>query len=178
MPFLTIYTPTYRRPKGLATCMASVQAQTVANDIEHLVIPDLVGRGVGGMYQQVSLYKDAVHGMYVVFLCDDDVLAEPDVVEKVRGLVAAHNYPGLLLVHTQKNGTYYPRGLPWPPKLGMIDLNCAIVRADVWKRHVNHYGSEYEGDYHFLQALYKSSVSTAFYDLLFSIGGVSRGAAE
>jgi hypothetical protein len=56
MPFLTFYTPSYRRPHGLAKCLASVQMQTIVSEIEQIVIPDHVGLGVGGMFAQVSRY--------------------------------------------------------------------------------------------------------------------------
>lgn len=177
-PFLTLYTPTYRRPQALARCLASVQVQTAVDDLEQIVIPDHVGIGVGGMYQRVPAYADAVHGRYVTFLCDDDVLAAPTVVEQVRAFAGQHGEPPLILVGTLKGGQFWPADPPWPPRLGAIDLNCAIVRADVWKQHVTAYGNTYEGDYAFLQALYNAGVPAAWCEVVFSHGAVSRGAAE
>lgn len=177
-PFLTIYTPTYRRPQGLARCLASVQNQTAVDEIEQIVIPDHVGRGVGGMFAQVPSYADAVHGQYVTFLCDDDVLAGPTVVERVWNHAAQHAQPPLMLVATQKGGQVWPSAPAWPPQMGHIDLNCAIVRSDLWKRHVSAYGSRYEGDFDFLSTLHRHGVEASWCDVLFSIGGVSRGAAE
>lgn len=177
-PFLSLYTPTYRRPQGLARCLASVQAQTAVADIEQIVIPDHVGVGVGGMFERVPHYASAVHGRYVAFLCDDDVLAAPDVVAQVKACAEAHGEPELLLVWTQKGDAIWPTGLPWPPQMGAIDLNCAIVRRDIWQAHVTAYGSTYEGDYHFLAALYAAGVKATWCPVMFSVGAVSRGAAE
>lgn len=177
-PFLTLYTPTYRRPQGLARNLASVQAQTAVADIEQIVIPDHVGIGIGGMFSRVPYYADAVHGRYVAFLCDDDVLAGPEVVERLKAVAQAEGYPPLLVVQTAKNGAVYPTHPFWPPRLGQIDLNCLIVRSDIWRRHVRAYGNRYEGDYDFAYALAVDRVYAAPVELLFSMGAVSRGAAE
>lgn len=179
-PFLTLYTPTFRRPQGLARCLWSVASQTIAGDIEQIVIPDHVGRGIGGMYAQVPQYVDAVHGDYVAFLCDDDVLTNPTVVEQVQAMARVCHQPPLILVQTNKNGSVWPSARIWPPQMGAIDLNCAIVRRDIWKAHAaaGAYLPCYEGDFWFLDALASSGVAPIWFDLVFSVGAVSRGAAE
>lgn len=177
-PFLTLYTPTYRRPYGLARCLESVRTQTIVADLEQIVIPDHVGVGIDGMYRQVPNYAAAVHGRYVAFLCDDDVLHGPQVAEAVRDFARAEGYPPLILVGTEKNGQMLPVGEPWPPQCGSIDLNCAIVRSDVWRRYAAAYGHVYEGDYVFMKTLYDAGVPAKWCPILFSVGGVSRGAAE
>jgi len=177
-PFLSLYTPTYRRPQGLAANLASVQAQTAVADVEQIVIPDHVGIGIGGMFSRVPQYAEAVHGRYVAFLCDDDVLAGPTVVEQLKDVAKAEGYPPLIIVRTQKGGAVWPAGDAWPPRMGQIDLNCLIVRSDIWRSHVHCYGKRYEGDFDFAAALWAHGVYAAPCELLFSIGGVSRGAAE
>ena len=177
-PFLTLYTPTFRRPRGLARNFASVAAQTAVRDIEQIVIPDHVGIVIDGMFSRVQHYTGAVHGRYVAFLCDDDVLAGPDVVAQVQAHAEAEGYPALIVVQTEKNGAVWPSGQFWPPRLGFIDLNCTIVRADVWRAHAQHYGARYEGDFDFMDALRASGVAAVPLDLLFSRGCVSRGEAE
>lgn len=176
--FLSFYTPTYRRPQSLARCLASVAAQTIVADIEHLVIPDHIGRGIGGMYAQIPQYAEAVHGDYVHVLADDDVLAAPDVCARVRVFAEAHQYPPVLLVSVTKAGAQWPQGEPWPPVCGQIDLGCLITRADVWKRHVTDYGQRYEGDWDFADALYRAGHRALCCDVMFLHGAVSRGAAE
>jgi len=177
-PFLTLYTPAFRRPRGLARNFASVAAQTVVGDIEQIVIPDHVGIGISGMFSRVQHYTGAVHGRYVAFLCDDDVLAGPDVVAQVQAHAEAEGFPALIVVQTEKNGSVWPSGAAWPPRMGSIDLNCTIVRADVWRAHAHCYGARYEGDFDFMAALYASGIYAVPLDLLFSRGGVSRGAEE
>jgi hypothetical protein len=178
-PFLTFYTPTYRRPQGLARCLASVQEQTIVDAIEQIVIPDHIGLGVGGMYRQVSRYAKAVHGRYVHLLADDDVLASPTVVEEVREFVRAHGEPEMVIVKSKKGQTY-PLGAPWPPVCGRIGLGCFIAREDVWRRHVQAYGhpGRYEGDFDFATAVWSAGHKAEFCDVLFVVGAVSRGAEE
>lgn len=178
-PFLTFLTPTYRRPKGLAACLASVQAQTLVGQIQQLVIVDHVGNGIDGMFASLPAYAPAVQGQYVHLLCDDDVLAGPSVVADVRAFAGAYEYPPVILVSAQKGDSRWPAGEPWPPKLGRIDLGCLIVRADVWKAHVQDYGKRYEGDWDFAYALFLAGYDVASCcEMLFVRGGVSRGAAE
>lgn len=177
-PFITFYTPTYKRPRQLVACLESVGRQTAVDAIEQLVIPDHVGLGIGGMYRRVPLYLDAVHGEYVHLLADDDVLASPTVVEQARAFAHAQQFPPVILVNAVKSGLVWPCGKPWPPRLGMIDLGCFIVRADVWKAHAGDYGERYEGDFDFINAVAAAGHPAAVIDLVFSIGAVSRGAPE
>lgn len=177
-PFLTFYTPTFRRPRALARCLASVQAQTAADAIEHLVVPDYVGRGVGGMFTQIPRYAEAVHGDYVHILADDDELAGPDVVATVREFAERMGMPPVIIVKAEKGGATWPAGPPWPPRCGAIDLGCCIARRDVWQTHVEAYGDTYEGDYHFMAAVAQSGFEAEVLDLLFLRGAVMRGAPE
>jgi hypothetical protein len=177
-PFLTLYTASYKRPHGLQRCMESVAHQTLVNEIEHLIVPDYVGVGIGGMYQRVSAIRDAVHGDYVHFLADDDVLASPTVVEEVKRAAEQNGYPSMLLVRVVKGQMSLPQGQPWPPVCGAIDLGCMVTRSDVWKAHAHRYGNRYEGDFDFAHAVAQSGHSAVFVDLLFLVGGVSHGEPE
>jgi len=178
-PFITLYTPTFRRPKGLAACLESVGRQTIASEIEHIVIPDHVGLGIGGMYAKVHDYADAVHGRYVHFLADDDVLADPTVVEQVKAFADVNGSPAVVIVNVIKgHHGMLPVGDPWPPRLGAIDLGCIITRADVWKVHAKDYGTRYEGDFDHAQALFNAGHQAAVCDVLFLCGAVSHGRAE
>lgn len=177
-PFLSFYTPTYKRPQQLARCLASVANQTLVREIEHVVIPDHVGLGIGGMYQRVPAYKDAIHGQYVHFLADDDVLASPGVVEAVKQAAEQNHNPPMLIVRAIKGGLHLPFGQMWPPVCGQIDLGCFVTRADVWKAHAHCYGNRYEGDFDFADAVAKSGHDAVFVDVLFLVGGVNYGQPE
>lgn len=177
-PFISFYTPTYRRPQGLARCLASVQAQTAVDAIEQVVVADHVGVGIGGMFAHVERYASAMHGDYVHLLCDDDELADTDVVEAVQAFAQLSGFPPVILVNAIKGGLQWPTPNCWPPRLAEIDLSCMITRRDVWLQHVKDYGHRYEGDYDHMAAVARAGHRAAFCDVLFVIGGVSRGAAE
>ena len=185
-PFISFYTPTYRRPQQLAACMASVANQTYARKIEQVIIPDHVGLGIAGMYEQVPLYKEAMHGRYVHFLADDDILPTPLVVERLHSWVerwkdehAADLDPEVIIVSSEKNGQRWPHQWSGEPVCGAIDLGCFVVRTDIWKKHANDYGKRYEGDYDFIKTLWNAGYRFCFFcELVLVRGAVSRGAPE
>lgn len=178
-PFLTILTPTYHRPQQLRRCMDSVARQTLVAEIDHIILPDYVGVGVGGMYQLMPERVGAVRGEYVFILCDDDVLTDDRSVETLRREVRRAQNPPLCLVQTVKGGSQWPQGPWWPPREGQIDLNCAVVRADFWKAHAIGYGSTYEGDCRFLERLHLAGIQQPqIVPFVFSEGAVSCGARE
>lgn len=178
-PFLSLYTPTFRRPRGLTSCLASVAAQTAFNDIEHVVIPDYVGVGVDGMYARVPFYANALHGQYVHLLADDDVLAGPDVVSQLRDRAQAEGLPAVLIVKAVKGSMVLPIDNAGPPVCGRIDLGCLVVRRDIWQQHAGDYGKNYEGDFWFAKALWDAGHRFVYAtDITFLHGAVSRGAAE
>jgi hypothetical protein len=178
-PFLSFYTPTYRRPQALSKCIQSVTSQTAVDAIEQLVIVDHVGLGVGGMYERVPSYASAMHGQYVHMLADDDVLAGPSVVAQLRERAEAEGFPPVLIVSAIKGHLTLPLDNAGPPVCGRIDLGCLVVRQDVWQRHVQDYGKCYEGDYFMAKALWDAGHTFVYArDIMFLIGAVSRGAAE
>lgn len=176
-PFITFYTPTYKRPTLLAKCLASVGSQTITWDIEQIVIPDHAGNGIAGMYERIPRYAAAVHGQYVHVLADDDELASPTVVEEVRAAASAARFPPIILVGVLKGQLliYEPQ---WPPECGYIDLGSVIVRSDVWKRHVGDYGKRYEGDFDFAQALHAAGHAVTRCSTIFLKGAAMHGVAE
>jgi hypothetical protein len=177
-PFITFYTPTYKRPQALAACLASVGAQTAVAHVEQLVIPDHVGVGIDGMYARVPQYAQAVHGRYVHVLADDDVLAGPHVVQTVMDFADTVGDPDVIVVRAQKGCLELPIGPPWPPVCGQIDLGCVLTRRDLWKAHCTAYGRRYEGDYDFAEALFLAGARAAFCPVLFMTGAVRHGAPE
>lgn len=183
-PFITFYTPTFRRPSRLAACMASVGRQTLAAEIEQIVLPDYIGLGVAqGLYGRMPLYAAACHGTYVHVLCDDDELIGKDAVAALKAFAEEHNNPPVILVRANKDGLELPfevpaPGEPWSPTCGEIDLSCYVLRNDVWLRHVDDYGLRYEGDYDHAVALQTAGHRMEFFDRMFVEGGASHGGAE
>lgn len=181
-PFLTFYTPTYQRPLQLARCLQSVADQSIVEEIEQIVIPDHIGRGVGGMYAQVPSYVSAVHGEYVHFLADDDVLADTTVVEELQLFVREYaDPPAVVIVHVVKGGLNLPIRYEGVPVQGCIDLGCFVVRGDIWREFAGKgaYTQRYEGDFDFGVALWDAGHAFVYNpELLFMHGAISKGKPE
>ncbi len=179
-PFLSIYTPTFRRPKGLADNLRSVGIQTAAAHIEQVVVPDHVGHGiVGSLYGRLKWYAPWMRGEYVSILCDDDVLAEETVVAKVKAFAEKKNYPPVIVVNAEKAGLElpsYPDGTA--PQPGEIDLCCLIFRRDIWLQHMHDWGTRYEGDYDMAMTLFNAGYEHARLPILFAIGDSRNGRPE
>lgn len=179
-PFLTLITPTFRRPAALAACLESVGKQTAREDLDHLVFPDHAGYGlVGGLYGRLPWYAGAVRGDYVSLLCDDDTLASESVVASVRDFALANHEPEVIITRVVKGSTALPSCDPHgEPVCGAVDLASYIVRGDIWQKHIRDYGLRYEGDYDHAMALYTAGYRHAFCDVLWAIGGQSHGRPE
>lgn len=178
-PFLSIYTPTHGRPKGLAALMQSVGAQTIAAEIQHVIAADYAGVGiVEALYGWIDRYAESLVGEYVTLLADDDVLASPDSVAYVKAFAEAQGKPDVIVVEVVKGGLALPLCDLNPPVMGRCDLGNFIVRRDVWLAHVHDYGQRYEGDFDHAYAMWGAGRRFAYCPLLFAVGGASKGAVE
>ncbi len=178
-PFITFYTPTYRRPSRLAKCLASVGKQTIAHECEQLVLPDHAGYGlVGGLYGRMPWYAEACRGRYVHVLCDDDELVEESVVAKLKAFIEKKRDPEIVLVKAIKGALELPTCVGRQPEPGETDLSCYVIRRDIWLMHYTDYGLRYEGDYDHAMVLWKAGYRTEFLDMLFVEGGANLGRPE
>lgn len=162
--FLTIYTPTYRRPRFLAACKESVAAQS-DRDYQHLVIVDEVGIGVAGMFAAIPGNVPLIEGEYVYILQDDDVITDRDFVRDLKRFAWEHNDPPVVIVKNRKFGVQ-PRKWEQAPQLGHIDLGSYVIRADVFAENAHRFGRRYEGDYDFIRALWDMGYPFAWWDRL------------
>lgn len=179
-PFLTLYTPTYRRPQALARCLESVRTQTAVARVDQLVLPDHCGYGVGpGLYGRMPWYVSAVRGDYVLVLADDDELADHTVVEDLEQFARDHAYPDVIVCDAIKNGLRMPRCAPLgEPVQGHTDLCCYVEKRDVWLRHIPDYGQSYEGDFHHAHAVWAAGHSRAYLRRLIVVGAAMHGRPE
>ena len=73
-PFLSIVTRHLTtRTELLERLVSSIKSQTDA-DLEHIILTDDEGRGLGWANQQFERHKDLPEGRYVMMLDDDDWL--------------------------------------------------------------------------------------------------------
>lgn len=185
-PFISFYTPTFRRPEALARCLRSVGRQTAVLRTEQIIIPDFVGHGVGpALYGRLPWYAEAMRGHYVHVLNDDDVLAADDVVARLEAIAAENHHPPVLVVQAWKNGHVYPRKdrpgaeSHWASEVeGAIDVASYVLRRDIWLAFRNRYGLRYAGDADHVAALNMAGVSMVETGLKFVEGTNRNGRPE
>src|ERR1041385_6151052 len=94
-PFLSVVTPTHRRPTLLARCRASVDAQTLP--CEHVVIPDDAGIGIDGVYAAMPTHAHEASGCYVMVLSDDNILIAPTFAQELRREAERADWPDAIV---------------------------------------------------------------------------------
>lgn len=176
MTFLTIYTPTFRRPKQLERCKASVAMQTEGG-YQHVVIVDDVGIGVAGMFRDIPEHHADIQGDYVYFLSDDDVFADADVIKELKAFVQAADYPDVVMAKATIGPHTFPLFWGAPPQQGAVTLSNWIVRRHVWLSVP--YGGFYEGDAAFIMECWRREYRFAWWDrLICKAEGWGRGQPE
>lgn len=175
--FLSVYTPTYQRPRMLAQCKASVKAQTVP--VEHIIVRDDVGIGIDGVYAAMPEHAHMVTGDYVMVLSDDNVLIDRSFAADLEQIVIDADWPDVVLFKGQVGESLQPLVWNGEPELFRIDLSCFAVALDVWQAHADKWGHRYEGDFDFIHALWERGYRFYWWDrLVFRALQISRGAPE
>lgn len=180
MTFMTFYTPTYKRPTYLSICRRSVQAQT-CRDFQHMVIVDDSGIGVDGMFHDIRRHAKAVRGKYVFILADDDRLLKAEGLKRVKAFAEANNCPPVIIVRNYKWDKTFPLIWEEAPQFTKIDTGNFIIRNDVFQENADRFGDCYEGDWVFIEHLWKAGYPFAWFDYVFSemqVGGKGRTEVE
>lgn len=174
---LSIYTPTYRRPGLLADCVASVEEQTVP--VEHVIVHDHVGLGVGGMFADIPNHADRVTGDLVMVLSDDNVLTDRHVAEDLLNAWEGQERPDVMMFKGSIGSCIQPLVWAQEPVVERVDLSCFAVRRKVWQAHAADWGHRYEGDFDFIHALWDAGYRFYWWNrLCFAAQVVSRGQPE
>lgn len=184
MPLLTIITRTFNgRPLGLASNIASVQRQTRTDNVQHLIVEDKQRRGVAWAQQNLRTLSPLLQGDYVMLLDDDDFLIDDKFVEILEKVTA--DSPEVVIVKMNMgDGRILPHWMDWllvgsRPEHSGIAASCFIVRRDVWNEHVNDFAAKYDGDFAFIEAVYRCGHPFAWWDRCVSrVGEISHGRAE
>lgn len=180
-PFITFVTNTFRRPQGLAACMASVCRQTAVAHIEQIVLPDHLGHSpADAVYGRMPWYATAARGEYVHVLGDDDELASEKVVAQLMAFARKEHEPPVIVVRAQKGPDEFPKcGLRGEPKEGDVDLVNYVMRRDVFVGHACSYGRNYKCDWDgYLALKERAGGRLEPCDLLFAVGKASGGRPE
>jgi hypothetical protein len=174
--FLSVYTPTYKRPFLLELCKASVENQSLPT--QHVIVPDLEGVGIGGMYARIRDHVDEVHGDYVMVLSDDNILVDGQFAERLWGVAAANEFPDVILFKGQLGPTVQPAAWACEPIETKIDLSCFAVKREVWVENADKWGQRYCGDFDFIHHLWGSHDFCWWDHLAFMAVKISGGEPE
>lgn len=175
--FLSVYTPTFRRPFLLALNMTSVEQQTV--EVEHIVVVDDEGIGVDGMFAAIPQHAHHVTGEYVMVLSDDNILTYSGFAADLRAEAEAAGLPDVVVFKGDIDGCVQPLVWRAEPEVTRIDLSCFAVHRDVWQAHAADWGHRYEGDFDFIHRLWECGYRFHWWDrLAFRALKISRGEAE
>lgn len=158
-PFLTIVTRCHRATEILTVNVGSVDAQT-DQDMEHILLWDPIkSSSVERANKNLGKFKDLISGEWVYVLDDDDQLIYPTFVEELRKIVDQFN-PSVVMVKaviSELHQRLLPE--PWgsgPPVFCRVSSLNFIVRADIWKKHIHHFGTPTAGDYNFINKVWES----------------------
>jgi len=180
-PFLSVYTPTYRRADFLEKCKASIQMQTIADRIEHVIIYDHASLGVGGMFTDIKNHAQDVHGDYVFILSDDNVLYDALAVSELRDFIEMTEDPDVVIWRGIVPSHRTPTDAVWEhwPILGHIDLSNFIVRGDIWRAEAHNWKNDYAADFYFINHLFESGRTFTWFDRLgYQALAVMKGATQ
>jgi glycosyltransferase involved in cell wall biosynthesis len=176
MKFLSIYVPTYKRPRMLERCLASIFAQS-DKDFEVVLVRDEIGIGIDGMYADIPNHLNEVHGEYVFVLSDDNLITDADFVSNLKQVARSCELD--VIVFKNKIVGTLPDIWNAAPQEGHIDLSCFAVKADVWKANADKWGKCYAGDYHFIRSLWDQGFNFCWWNVTPIMAmQISRGAPE
>lgn len=162
--FLTIYTPTYKRPVAFAKCAASVRAQT-CKDYEHVIYRDEIGDGITGMFAR--LVGTVFDADYIYILQDDDWLSDKNVVSDLRDYAEANDSPPVIICKSRKHRLHLPLVWGGEPAENTIDLGNYVVRRDVFDAHKEGLlTGRYQADYDFIRLIWDDGIVFNWYPRL------------
>lgn len=187
VPFLTFVTRCYKRPKGLNQNQQSMAMLAKHDaDFEQILLHDEVGYGMLAANRSFALVSGHISGDYVHLLDDDDFIINPRMVTELREIAERENYPDVIffrfIIKTGSWNDHYPTPDVWGKsemKFAHIGGGCWVVRADIYRRYIQHFGHPKGGDYQFISRLMADKPTVYWHDVVMGeTGKVSRGKAE
>lgn len=177
-PFLTIITRCFRRPKLLAVNIKAVDDQT-DGDIQHLLFQDRKGVGIEGANKSFFRLRNHVEGQWVYLVDDDDLLIYPDFVKDLKVIVQREN-PQVIMVKARMCGTGNVLPQPWKgaPVLCRLSTLNFVIRVDLWKEYIFHFGKPSAGDFGFFRMVWKAKPQVFWWDKLVAVAPCAAGGSS
>lgn len=179
MNFLTILTRVHpARSKCLERNIESIKSQT-DGDVQHILLhPTIEENDVIKVGSLIHGAMNLIDGRYVLLLDDDDILAKPEFVEKLKTVVGADEAEMVIFRGTLGH-EICPKDGYWKSRkiiIGEISGSCVVVRKDLfdktsheWMRPV------YESDFYYIKAAFDLSKNTVWWDYVgYETQGINR----
>lgn len=163
-PFFTVITPTIRRI-SLDDCMESFDNQTfkakqqiimVDGDFPYEVIPGLTEfHSAGERHNDFgntarNMAWNYAKGCYLIYLDDDNTLAEPDALWRLALALVESGLPDVAFIPMLMKGNVFMP--PRPPVVGAVDTGNIVVKREIGQWPIK---GGYEADGHFAEYLAK-----------------------
>jgi len=151
------------------------------DDYEHVVVEDKKGVGHDGSYQLCidAFDEGRVNGRYVWFLDDDDRLADPEFITRLKETAEANGGdPPVMVVRHMNTERIWPEDRYWgkAPVRQHIGNGCMVYRRDVWRKYADLLTSHhYAGDIFMITQCWKDGVPWVWLDM---IGTLKSGAND
>ncbi len=190
-PFLSIITRQLvgKRPKGQSENALSVVAQ-VNQNFEQIFIEDHKGYGMLEANKSFAYVSDMIKGRYVHLLDDDDKYIDYEFTKKMEEAqddgfnFFKESYDIILFkmhIHTGDGDNIYPKPDCWGviPAIARIGGSCFIVKTELYKKYIHHFGVRRCGDFQFLRALWtEPNLKVLWHDEIFCESKPSYGKPE
>jgi hypothetical protein len=178
-PFLSVITRRHgdRRPEGFKR--NQIAMNNLKGSWEQILIKDKVGKGLYYANMSFMLASPFITGEYVYMIDDDDFINNQKMIPILQDIAERHNPDVIVFRMTIKNGAFnnhYPSPQCWKEKRPIqahIGGSCFVVKRELWKQHIHHFGKPRFGDYFFLEALWRivPKIKTYWCDVLMAETG-------
>lgn len=157
MALLTIVTRTYKKPKCLEQCIASVKMQTYS-DYEHVFIVDEIGQGLAWADQALNLHKDCNHGKYIMILDDDDKITNKNFITIVKDISDKYD-PDIIIwrgMFTEMNFALPCIDPFWgvKPRKKLIGSFNYCTKKELYDKYIYLCSTGITGDFDFIDAVF------------------------
>lgn len=160
-PSLSVITRRHgdRRPEGFKRNQGAMNK--LSGTWEQIFIKDKTGKGLHYANMSFMLASPFISGEYVYMIDDDDFINNPNMIPILKDISEKHNPDVIVFRMTIKNGAFnnhYPSPKCWREKKPLqahIGGSCFVVKRDLWKQNIHHFGKPRFGDYFFLEALWR-----------------------
>ena len=183
--FLTILTRAHPgRPECLKRNIQCVQEQTY-KDIQHLILkPAVEPTGTGreratAVGYLIHYAAPKVKGRYVMQLDDDDMLATPDFVQRIRNVTTADSSIDMIIFKCQLGDKVLPKPFLWNRrilKMAEIAGPNVLVRKDVYDQASHKWLiPRYESDFDYIEECARVAKNILWLNI---VGTRSQGTAK